>query len=100
MPHLPFGRWFLINLDQSTPTAARLVVSPRPGLAAVVQYRIPDIMHRAAAFVDKILKGALPAEKPIERPTKFYFVVNLKTAKALGITIPPSILLRAAEAIE
>ena len=64
------------------------------GPSVVENYR------RSAAFVDKILKGARPAELPVEQPTRFELVINLETAKSLGLTIPPALLLRADQIIE
>ncbi|HYE91352.1 MAG TPA: ABC transporter substrate binding protein, partial [Terriglobales bacterium] len=60
----------------------------------------PELWRRAATFVDKILKGAKPADLPVEQPTKFEFVINTKAAKSIGVTIPPGVVVRADRIIE
>ena len=74
--------------------------SAEAGLLMSYGVGLPHVNQRIAALVDKILKGARPADLPFEEPTKFELVVNLKTAKILGLTIPPSLLGRADEVIQ
>ena len=82
------------------PALAYIAEEVPPGLLMSYGQDFPDYFRRAAAYIDKILNGAKPADLPVEQPTQFKLLLNLKTAKALGITVPPSLLARADEVIE
>jgi putative ABC transport system substrate-binding protein len=88
-----------ITLQRKPAIYPHIVYVEAGGLMAYA-VELKDQFRRAAVFVDKILRGAKPADLPVEQPTKFEFVINLKTAKALGLTIPQSVLLRADEVIQ
>jgi putative tryptophan/tyrosine transport system substrate-binding protein len=89
-----------LALETHLPTISLFTVFPRFGALMAYGPNLPDMNKRAGTYVDRILKGAKAGELPIERPTKFELVVNLKTAKALGLTIPESFLLRADKVLE
>ena len=89
-----------LALKHHLPTMSDLREHVEAGGLMAYTVHDPDLYRRAATFVDKILKGAKPADLPVEQPTKFEFVINLKTAKALGLTIPPAVLARADEVIQ
>jgi putative ABC transport system substrate-binding protein len=97
-----FGEQLIAGLVVKTRLPAIFTNKNEVRLGVLMSYNrvTKDLYRRAAKYVDKLLKGARPADLPIEQPTRFDMVVNLKTAKALGITLPPSILLRATEVIE
>jgi putative ABC transport system substrate-binding protein len=89
-----------LALEKRLPTIAFASEQWEAGMLATYGPHVPSLYRRAGAFVDKILKGANPADLPVEQPTKFELLVNLKTAKAIGVTVPPAILTRADDVIE
>ena len=89
-----------LALDTKLPTTASISETARAGALMAYGPNYPDLFRRAAEVVDKIMRGAKPGDIPVEQPTKFYLVINLKTAKALGLTIPNSVLALADEVIE
>jgi putative ABC transport system substrate-binding protein len=99
-PSLPTKRAADLALSHRIPAVCTFRQFPRDGGLAAYFGAQEEMYRRAAAFVDKILKGAKPADLPVEQPTKFELVINLKTAKALGLEVPPTLLARADEVIE
>ena len=96
------NRTLVIDSATQRRLPAMYVFSLYPRSGGLVSYgaKAEDLYRRAAEYMDRILKGAKPSDMPVERPTKFELAINLKTAKALGLTIPPSLLLRADQVIE
>jgi putative ABC transport system substrate-binding protein len=94
------GRIAELALRHRVPTVASFREYAEDGVLLSYSADLGALHRRAATYVDRILKGAKPADLPVEQPTKFELVINLKTAKALGLTIPPSVLARADELIQ
>jgi putative tryptophan/tyrosine transport system substrate-binding protein len=99
-PSLPSRRAAELALKQRVPAVSVPRWFAEQGGLMSYSPRYADLFHKAAVYVDKILKGARPADLPVEQPTHFELVINMKTAKALGLTIPESFVLRADEVIE
>jgi putative tryptophan/tyrosine transport system substrate-binding protein len=96
---LTLHRKRILELAEQTRMPA---IYPDPDAGGLMYYgaNVPDLYRRAATFVDKILKGTKPADLPVEQPTKFELIINLKAAKQIGLTIPPNVLARADKVIK
>jgi putative ABC transport system substrate-binding protein len=89
-----------LGLKNQLPTICGISQYAHAGALMSYGASLDDMYRQGALYIDKILKGAKPVDLPVEQPMKFEFVINLKTAKALGLTIPPSLLQRADQVIE
>ena len=100
LTYLLMGRIAEAALKHRLPTISNANQFAEAGLLMSYGPNLPGLYRRAATYVDKILKGAKPADLPVEQPTKFELIINVKTAKALGLTLPQSLIVRAEEVIE
>ena len=91
---------FLISPPNQDPTAEDKRRIAEGGFLMTYSVNFVDLYRRGAEYVSRILNGAKPADLPVEQPTRFSFIINMKTARALGVAVPPSLLLRAVEVIE
>jgi putative ABC transport system substrate-binding protein len=98
--NLPLRRAAELAMQRRLPSAASIQAFPRQGGLLALTVNIPDLNQRAASLIDKLLKGAKPADLPVELATRFDLTLNRKTANALGLAIPQSVLLRVGEVIE
>jgi putative ABC transport system substrate-binding protein len=89
-----------LALQQRWPTALADVSHARAGILVTYGWQLEDLVRRLPYYIDRILKGTPPGEIPVEQPTRLYTTINLKTARALGLTLPPSLLLQATEVVE
>lgn len=99
-PSLPHGRAARLAVRHHVPAVAPSIAFAKAGGVLSYSADLPALYRRPALFVDKILKGRRPADLPVEQPTEYRLIVNLKTAKALGLAVPPTLLARADEVIE
>jgi putative ABC transport system substrate-binding protein len=97
---LQIARILDVAATSRLPTLYQLKENVEAGALMSYGPSLPELFRRAATYVDKILKGAKPGDLPVEQPTKFEFVINLKTAKQIGLTIPPTVLARADKIIK
>ena len=99
-PSLPRKRISDLALKNFIPALAPTMSFVSEGGLAAYSASTPEMFRKVAVYVDKILKGSKPADLPVEQPTQYELAINLKTAKTLGITVPPTLLARADEVIE
>ena len=89
-----------LAIENGLPTISDDSSAPAAGMLLAYAPRLPEAVRRLAVYIDKIFKGAKPADLPIQQPESFDFIINLKTAQSLGLSIPPSVLAQATEVLQ